>query len=332
MDGGSVQISARVDSGSNCCCVCGAYFRADQGTEQDTRFYCHLDFDRMQDATQVGLRHLGLFEIFLTLSFILSVGLVYGFHDHHAVGAVFGVLIAFGPPVLWTVFAYAQDRIDPEPLHLVAGLFLLGSLLGATFVYPLVMHFLDASWRQGGMAGVFQEVFIVSGLEQVTVLAAVMLMVYRSREFDEAIDAVVYCVAVGQGLIAALNGMVIIAHGGMFPFASATSVALQSMYQVAACLVLGYGVAKYRYSGSLPSLVLATGLSILINGGFHELVAYLSAHRGTINPKTALGIAAVLSVVVSVGAHILLAQLRNQIIFEYETGDSLPPESETLRT
>src|SRR5689334_9615776 len=49
-----------------------------------------------------------------------------------------GLMVAFIPAVIWLVFFYQQDRLEPEPKIYVLEVFALGALLAAAIGIPMV--------------------------------------------------------------------------------------------------------------------------------------------------------------------------------------------------
>src|SRR5580698_1714109 len=55
--------------------------------------------------------------------------LITGLHRSIDLGPLLAGLMATVPAVLWLGFFYLMDRYEPEPKHLVAGVFVLGALV-----------------------------------------------------------------------------------------------------------------------------------------------------------------------------------------------------------
>jgi RsiW-degrading membrane proteinase PrsW (M82 family) len=103
--------------------------------------------------------------------------------------------IAFGPAVFWLWYFYSKDKLDPEPKRLIAKTFFLGMLLGlpATF---LELLFLDS---------LVVSVLIAPAIEESLKYAGVRYTVYRSAEFDEPLDGIIYAAAVALGFASVEN-------------------------------------------------------------------------------------------------------------------------------
>ena len=88
--------------------------------------------------------HIWRDEFLLIVSLIVFVGIVYALDN--ALQPAFtpstllltGVFLALVPSVIWLMFFYVQDRLEPEPKHFVLGVFAIGALLAAAIGVPLV--------------------------------------------------------------------------------------------------------------------------------------------------------------------------------------------------
>lgn len=127
-----------------------------------------------------------------------------------------GLLLAFGPGIIWMWIIYRWDRFQPEPRWLVIRTFLLGSALAVPVVFAELVLTLPAVLSGGlsslgDMAGLSlgnkaYQAFIVAGVtEEIGKFLVVRITVYRNRHFDEPIDGVVYSSAAALGFASAEN-------------------------------------------------------------------------------------------------------------------------------
>ena len=129
---------------------------------------------------------------------------------------VVGLVIAVVPAAVWLTLFYREDRVEPEPRHLVVGVAVLGGLLAAAVGVP----FLDDVLQPGRWAGsnvlvqLAANILGVGLVPAALVYAAVRFSVYGSGEFDEATDGVIYGTAAGLGYATYQNVGVILDAGG----------------------------------------------------------------------------------------------------------------------
>ena len=76
-------------------------------------------------------------KLALVVGLVLFVGLawlieqVIGLRGPVRMSPVVAIVVAGVPASLWLAFFYLQDRYEPEPMHFVFGVFLLGTLVAA---------------------------------------------------------------------------------------------------------------------------------------------------------------------------------------------------------
>ncbi|HJZ49377.1 MAG TPA: PrsW family glutamic-type intramembrane protease [Roseiflexaceae bacterium] len=200
-----------------------------------------------------------------------------------------GVALALGPALLWLLFFYQQDRLEPEPIGQVGRVFIAGLALAGGIGIPLTDElFRVQDWLYRDVqTTVLGAIFVIGAIEAFTVYAAVRLFIYDSPEFDERVDGVVYATAAGLGYATALSLRFIVANGGAALGAGEVYVTEIALAQAAFAGVLGYflGRAKLEHR---PLWWLPTGLLVaaVLNGCFTLL-------RGQLEPGTvAFGTAA----------------------------------------
>lgn len=107
-------------------------------------------------------------------------------------------------PALFFLWRYwRRDRIEREPRGLVLVLFLAGA--AATVPAWCAQRLLPNPFL--GFPGRFFDNFVgVALVEEAAKLAAVLLLAWRNREFNEPMDGIVYSIAAALGFAAAENG------------------------------------------------------------------------------------------------------------------------------
>lgn len=116
------------------------------------------------------------------------------------------------PSLVWLWFWLQEDRASPEPTGLIIISF-LASMAVVYLVLPLqklVMFSLPA-------AAPVVQVALLATIEEVAKYAAVFFIAFKSRYFDEPIDAVIYMVTAALGFAAMENILYVLkdlAHGG----------------------------------------------------------------------------------------------------------------------
>lgn len=118
------------------------------------------------------------------------------------------IAVTIVPGLLWVWYFYRKDLYEPEPAGMVLkafGLGMLGIIPAAAFEL-MFRSGLEAAKMSGDLFRLFLYTFLGIGLvEEGVKLAIVRLTVYRSPEFNEIMDGIVYGVSVGLGFAALEN-------------------------------------------------------------------------------------------------------------------------------
>ncbi|MEX2598785.1 MAG: PrsW family glutamic-type intramembrane protease, partial [Dehalococcoidia bacterium] len=125
------------------------------------------------------------------------------------------VLIAFTPGIFWLWFYTRLDKYRPEPRRLLAMAFFLG-MLSTIPAGILNTLFIDESVldQTAALASVAMAMLLVVGpVEETSKFLAVRFGPYRSRYFDEPIDALVYGAAASLGFASLENLMYVLTFG-----------------------------------------------------------------------------------------------------------------------
>ncbi len=127
-----------------------------------------------------------------------------------------GVVLALVPAVLWLIFFYLQDRVEPEPVGHVAQMFVIGLALAGAIGVPLSDQvFRTQDWLFRDLANtLIGAVFVRGAIETFIIYATVRYFIFDSPEFDERTDGVIYGMAAGLGYATATNLQFILGSGG----------------------------------------------------------------------------------------------------------------------
>ncbi len=198
------------------------------------------------------------------------------------------LLVAGIPASLWLAFFYLQDRHEPEPVHFVFGVFLLGALVAAPLsdflIYqvapplPLAQHGLHPLSADR----IVQAVLVFGLAQELCKYAAVRYTIYTSHEFDEPMDGVVYMMSVGTGFAVWMNYQRLQGLGGnVYLSTGAAQCVVTTLAHASFAGWLGYvlGRAKFTKRRAITrGALLFLGLlgAAVLNGGFALVEQYLS--------------------------------------------------------
>jgi RsiW-degrading membrane proteinase PrsW (M82 family) len=293
--------------------------------------YCDRHYERATrraDAHwQVDLLSIAALAIFVIVVWALD-GAVHPALDGLALTLV-GLVLAIVPAAVWLSFFYRRDRREPEPRSMVIGVAVLGALVGAAVVIPLLSDVLDVSaWLpRSPVLNLLGSILVVGAIESFAVYAAVRFSVYGSAEFDERVDGIVYGSAAGVGLATALNVAFIVQSGGSDLGSGAIRIVMTSLAQASFGGVIGYFLGRHKFEDRpLWWMPLGMAIAAALNGTFTFLrgTAIASGVSGPLTdlgPWLGLGLAAILAIGVTLA---LSALVRRQLRLALPTGPASP--------
>jgi RsiW-degrading membrane proteinase PrsW (M82 family) len=173
------------------------------------------------------------------------------------------------PGLAWLYLVYRTDREHPEPKRFVLLTFALGALavLPAAWCEERLIDLVGkaAFAAPGSRAGIALTCFLIVGpLEEIAKFMAVRGFMYRHREFDEPIDAIVYAGAASLGFASVENLLYVLdLHGGISVRWDVLGIrALLSLPgHVAFAATWGYALARVRFGRwrrAWPALIAAS--------------------------------------------------------------------------
>lgn len=178
-------------------------------------------------------------------------------------------LFAFLPVVVILFYTWFRDIENPEPWAMLAKCFLGGAL--TTLLWYLVdFPSLDALPIAQIWKDIFESFFFAAIPEEFVKLAVLYLLVWRSRDFDQRLDGIVYAVFVSLGFAAVENFLYVTNYG--------ITTAVLRMYLAvpghAICgIVMGYFFILAKFSNQRKFLFYAYLMPVLVHGTYDSLVS-----------------------------------------------------------
>ena len=196
---------------------------------------------------------------------------------------VAGLVLALVPAVLWLLFFYQQDRLEPEPVGNVARMFVIGLALAGAIGVPLTDDLFQVqSWlyASGTTTTVLASIFVIGAVEAFTIYATVRYFIFHTPEFDERTDGVIYGTAAGLGYATALNVAFILSNGGSALGSGEVFVAEVALAHAAIGGLLGYFLGRAKLEQEpIWWMPLGVVLAAVLNGLFQVA-------RGELDPST----------------------------------------------
>ena len=244
----------------------------------------------------------GLVEIIGLLVFVGIVELAVSLLNIQPTGdaaLIISIVLAAIPAVLWLLFFYVQDRAEPEPLHFVLGVAMLGGLLAAAIGQPLINTvFRAADWLQRDtLTEILGSILVVGFTQEFLKYIAVRFSIYNSSEFNQRIDGVVYGTAAGVGYATALNISTVLAAGGFADLsAGVVRIVVTALAQGVLGGLVGYFLGRNRMENrpiwwmplGIALAAVVNGLSAWVRTSISVVPISLSAGGGGFSPWAGL--------------------------------------------
>jgi RsiW-degrading membrane proteinase PrsW (M82 family) len=211
-----------------------------------------------------------------------------------------GLLLALVPAAIWLTVFYLQDRVEPEPKQYVLGVFLLGLLLAAAIGQPLIESYFQVNeWASGSLAlRLLAGICIIGITQEFLKYAAVRYSVFRSAEFDERIDGIIYGAAAGLGYATFLNVEYVLANGGVDLAIGAVRIAVVALAQASFAGVTGYFLGRAKFENRGPFwLPVGLLLAAVLNGIVNTLLSEINRSGLRPTPLNGLILAALVAAV-----------------------------------
>jgi len=194
----------------------------------------------------------------------------------HLILILLSVLAAGVPMIGYLLLMRWLDRYEREPLTLVAAAFAwgaIGAIIIAIIAELLVMLPLEFSALSGNTA-MFLQVSVVAPLIEEPAKALCLLLLYRSREFDNATDGFVYGAAAGLGFAMSENFIYFASVAGEGIATWIIVVILRTLFSglmhAAATSMVGAALGWAKFSTS-PRRMAVVPLALLAAMGMHAL-------------------------------------------------------------
>jgi RsiW-degrading membrane proteinase PrsW (M82 family) len=269
-----------------------------------TRIYCD-DHHRRVAGDRKGLWWSTALAVMGLVLFVLVVELAVGpVQLTVSQGALVpvGIALALVPAALWLVVFYAQDRLEPEPKRRVLSTLLLAALLAQAVGIPVVRDlFRVQEWlgRSPVALQVLGAVLIVGVTQEYLKYAVVRYGIYRSLEFDERVDGIIYSAAAGLGYATLLNIHYVVSTGGAQLQVGVLRIVVTALAQASFSGLMGYflGRAKFEDMGRLwlPGGLILTAT---LNGVVTHVLREVTVMGLTFTPMNGLILAAAVAAAV----------------------------------
>lgn len=295
------------------CCVCQETFDDVDLVDLAGRKFCRPDHAAALERCVPRWSRVGIVEAVATLLFVLGVA---GTLGGHRLSTLEGALLALVPSIIWIAHIYRQDRLEPEPLGLVVGVFGLSGLLAYAVTLPAIQALAEAlPQSEGGLAPWVLELGVRSPLLVLSAYLTVRYTVYMTSELDEPLDALVYLCAAAAGVAFSSSVSQIVDAQGMLAANGSAIIAATALTCVAGAMPLAVGLARSRFLlGGRLDVVLGFLGSVLLSGLLMEVVLEFGSRGERFRPLESAALATLLSAMVIAAGNVLSVRLRGRFV------------------
>ena len=203
------------------------------------------------------------------------------------------------PVVVLLFFIYRKDKINPEPLGLLLLTFFAGcfSVVPAALMEAVIMPLAPPADSAPVLNGLFDG-YLVAGLsEELWKLLLLMLVVWRSRHFDEYFDGIVYAAYLSLGFACVENLSYVLQ--GSDPMGTAFMrglLAVPAHFLFAVTMGYYVSLAKFDPEGRAKHFVRALLYPVLLHGTYDALLM-VSSNLSGFDSMLSTGLTGVLFIV-----------------------------------
>ncbi len=179
------------------------------------------------------------------------------------------VALAFAPGIFWLWFYYRQDRYEPEPKMWIVKVFVLGMLvvIPAAIAEALVGKIFPFLEGKGLISILLYSFLVIAPIEEYAKYLAVKKSVYKTLEFDEITDGIIYSATAALGFASLENLFYMIDLGASVMIVRAP---LSTLGHVLFSGMWGYYLGLAKFSPGQEKRLIKKGLllAILFHGAY----------------------------------------------------------------
>ncbi len=182
---------------------------------------------------------------------------------------IFNGILAVLPVILWLLFSVWRERTVPQPRQRLITVFLVTALAANALAIPFIEDVIQPErWLPlgGAINRIIGYAFTVGIIQETTKYAVVRFITWPDY-FRTRLDSVAYCVASTLGYAVVLNLRHLFTASSITPDVMAVQVFGNVAVNLAASLIVSYGLAEVHFDKPTPFLMTITvAFAALING------------------------------------------------------------------
>ncbi len=162
------------------------------------------------------------------------------------------IAAATAPVVIVALYIYFKDKYDKEPILMLIKALVLGMLivLPVYVMETLLMKFMPILEFSSRLSAFYNAFVVAAFSEEIWKFIALFFLIWKSKEFDERIDGIVYAVFVSLGF-AWVENIMYVMEGGMNVAMTRAflSVPAHALFGV----TMGYYFSLSKFTNSEPT-------------------------------------------------------------------------------
>lgn len=190
------------------------------------------------------------------------------------------LFLSLAPVFIILFYVYYRDKYEKEPWKLLLKALVLGGLISLPAIF--IESFLGIFSPDGGLKQAAHNAFVVAAFtEEGLKYIAFLLLIWKSKEFNEKFDGIVYSVFISLGF-AGVENMLYVLNGDVSVgiMRAVTAVPAHALFGVS--MGYYYGLARFFPSKRKSYLVKAILVPIILHGFYdfclmsgHDLLLFL---------------------------------------------------------
>lgn len=191
------------------------------------------------------------------------------------------IFLAVLPSIVLLFFILKVDSYNKEPAGLLIGLFLFGIL--ATIPSGFIEIILMDSNFLTGIIGLAIEAFLIIALtEEFFKRLAVKIVAYRSKNYDERLDGIVYCVVASLGFATLENIFYVFQYTDTQPYIWLARALLSVPAHMLFGVTMGYYMSMSKFCNNKILSKKYARLSLWLPVFFHGLYDFFALSNNII--------------------------------------------------
>ena len=185
------------------------------------------------------------------------------------------ILAAIAPAIILLLLFYKVDKFQPEPIKLLLKLYLLGmlSVIPVLILESILSALNIFTLLDNDLMNLYDALVVAGFSEELYKWIIILVFVFKSKDFDEYIDGIIYCVFVSLGF-ATVENILYVLEGSY-------SVALtRAILSVPAHMLFGVSMGYYLSFSKFAStkriknryMILSLVIPILLHGAYDYIL------------------------------------------------------------